>query len=320
MIQRRLRVGYTRAGRLIDMLERRGVISGYEGSKPRQVLITAGGPVRASSSGDEGRAEPLPSRRRVAPLRLRAGHNVRVDDGSRNHPARGAKSPQSRLSEVEAATKIRVRFLRAIENEEWDVLPGGVYTRGFIRTYADLSRPRRRAARRGLPREQRRGPAGRRRRAVEPALSAGAAGAAAGAAAGSLAVVVVAALVGVAWSRSRLAERRRRAVARRAAPRRRRRARRQAHAQPAKAAGAGVAVSLDADRRSLGLPARRRGQAAGRRRRSSTPGAEEGPFRSGSFTVSFGNGEVEMHIDGKDSEIPASSSPIGYAIDARRRR
>ena len=39
MIQRRLRVGYTRAGRLIDMLERRGVISGYEGSKPRQVLI-----------------------------------------------------------------------------------------------------------------------------------------------------------------------------------------------------------------------------------------------------------------------------------------
>jgi S-DNA-T family DNA segregation ATPase FtsK/SpoIIIE len=40
MMQRRLRVGYTRAGRLIDMLERRGVISGYEGSKPRQVLIS----------------------------------------------------------------------------------------------------------------------------------------------------------------------------------------------------------------------------------------------------------------------------------------
>jgi len=39
ILQRRLRVGYTRAGRLIDMLERRGVISGYEGSKPRRVLI-----------------------------------------------------------------------------------------------------------------------------------------------------------------------------------------------------------------------------------------------------------------------------------------
>jgi S-DNA-T family DNA segregation ATPase FtsK/SpoIIIE len=40
MLQRRMRLGYTRAGRLIDMLERRGVISGYEGSKPRSVLIS----------------------------------------------------------------------------------------------------------------------------------------------------------------------------------------------------------------------------------------------------------------------------------------
>jgi len=40
LLQRRLRVGYTRAGRLIDMLERRGIISGYEGAKPRQVLVT----------------------------------------------------------------------------------------------------------------------------------------------------------------------------------------------------------------------------------------------------------------------------------------
>jgi S-DNA-T family DNA segregation ATPase FtsK/SpoIIIE len=39
LLQRRLRVGYTRAGRLIDMLERRGIVSGYEGSKPRRVLI-----------------------------------------------------------------------------------------------------------------------------------------------------------------------------------------------------------------------------------------------------------------------------------------
>ena len=49
LLQRRLRVGYTRAGRLIDMLERRGIISGYEGSKPRRVLI------------DEGALERIPS-------------------------------------------------------------------------------------------------------------------------------------------------------------------------------------------------------------------------------------------------------------------
>ena len=50
MLQRRLRLGYTRAGRLIDMLERRGVISGYEGSKPRQVLVGAGDVERVIAS------------------------------------------------------------------------------------------------------------------------------------------------------------------------------------------------------------------------------------------------------------------------------
>jgi DNA segregation ATPase FtsK/SpoIIIE, S-DNA-T family len=59
MIQRRLRVGYTRAGRLIDMLERRGVISGYEGSKPRQVLITQADLTRVLGAGDESRPEPV---------------------------------------------------------------------------------------------------------------------------------------------------------------------------------------------------------------------------------------------------------------------
>jgi DNA segregation ATPase FtsK/SpoIIIE, S-DNA-T family len=58
MIQRRLRVGYTRAGRLIDMLERRGVISGYEGSKPRQVLITEADLQRVLGGGEVA-AEPV---------------------------------------------------------------------------------------------------------------------------------------------------------------------------------------------------------------------------------------------------------------------
>ena len=39
-IQRKFKVGYARAGRIIDQLEERGIISGYQGSKPRQVLMT----------------------------------------------------------------------------------------------------------------------------------------------------------------------------------------------------------------------------------------------------------------------------------------
>src|SRR5438874_10274199 len=42
------------------------------------------------------------------------------------------------ISEVEARTKIRVKYLRAIENEEWDLLPGPVYTKSFLRGYGDL--------------------------------------------------------------------------------------------------------------------------------------------------------------------------------------
>ena len=53
MLQRRLRVGYTRAGRLIDMMERRGVISGYEGSKARQVLVTEADLPRILTALDE---------------------------------------------------------------------------------------------------------------------------------------------------------------------------------------------------------------------------------------------------------------------------
>jgi len=42
------------------------------------------------------------------------------------------------ISEVETRTKIRAKYLRALENEEWDLLPGPVYVKSFLRTYGDF--------------------------------------------------------------------------------------------------------------------------------------------------------------------------------------
>ncbi|MFA5116607.1 MAG: DNA translocase FtsK, partial [Candidatus Omnitrophota bacterium] len=39
ILQRRLRLGYTRAARIIDMMEQEGMVGPYEGSKPRRILI-----------------------------------------------------------------------------------------------------------------------------------------------------------------------------------------------------------------------------------------------------------------------------------------
>ena len=102
MLQRRLRLGYTRAGRLIDMLERRGVISGYEGSKPRQVLIAEGDVPRVLAAlprraGPAARRTADVARRRglsgVAPRRPVAfGPHGR----DRDHAARGAHARADR--------------------------------------------------------------------------------------------------------------------------------------------------------------------------------------------------------------------------------
>ena len=43
--------------------------------------------------------------------------------------------------------------------------------------------------------------------------------------------------------------------------------------------------------------------------------AREGPFRSKGFSVAFGNGAVEMEIDGSPAHLPESSSPIAFAVD-----
>ncbi len=58
MLQRRLHVGYSRAARLVDIMERRGIVGGFEGSKPRAVLMTMEQYHHVFESKKEETAEP----------------------------------------------------------------------------------------------------------------------------------------------------------------------------------------------------------------------------------------------------------------------
>jgi len=216
------------------------------------------------------------------------------------------------LSEVEAATRIRFRFLRAIEDEEWDVLPGGVYTRGFIRTYASflgLDGDR-------LVSDYRESVEPWHRSADAPQSQPDSGAASSGLRGVALAPLVVIAVIAVAviaivaipsgGGGGSGPVHHRHSVARKAKPEAK-------PAAPVVKTGVTVELTASAEVWACVLNAKGKALVDGLILEA---GAEEGPFHSGSFTVSFGNGEVKMLIDGREAEIPATSSPIGYAIDS----
>ncbi len=213
------------------------------------------------------------------------------------------------LEEVEAAIKIRVRYLQAMENEEWDALPGGAYTRGFVRTYAiylGLDGER-------LADDYRRSfaPSGGERvpKRVEPVPAAPRRGG--GGISGRLlavvvclalvAVLVVIAVAGGGGSSSpspKGAEKSHQ---------------KQQQAQPAATKKPGVAVRLAATGEVwvCVLNAAAKPLVDGQ---ILAEGAEAGPFRSGRFEIALGNGSVAMFVDGKRAAVEESSSPVGYEI------
>jgi Helix-turn-helix domain len=213
------------------------------------------------------------------------------------------------LSQVEEATRIRARYLRAIESEDWDVLPGDVYARSFIRTYATYL---------GLDGERLAEEFRRATRSEEkPAANvvvAGSGGPRSPTGGRAMTIAVVAALVGAVVAIGLATSDEDSTVT--------------VGGERTGKTPTDNAVSLPSDEtRRPGLSIELTATAevwvclldAGGRPLVNgqilSPGAEEGPFRSGSFTVSFGNGEVSMTIDGKEAEIPATSSPVGYSID-----
>lgn len=217
------------------------------------------------------------------------------------------------LSEVEAAIKIRVRYLQAMENEEWDALPGGAYTRGFIRTYAAylgldgerLADDYRRAT----------GPAGGERapKRVEPVPTARRGRRPLVSSRLVIAVVclvLVAVVIGIALAGGNGGSSSSSTAVSNGTKARKK------HAQaPAATSKPGVAVRLTATAEVWVclLDAKEEPLVDGQ---ILEEGAEAGPFRSNGFEVAFGNGSVAMFVDGKQADVPESSSPVGYRVDS----
>jgi cytoskeleton protein RodZ len=215
------------------------------------------------------------------------------------------------LSEVEDAIKIRARFLRALENEEWDVLPGEIYTRAFIKTYASyLGLDGERLAEDYRESTGGGGPAERPPPRVEPALSGRRTSGRPGIGGRVLAVVIVAALIGIlvaiglASGGGDSSGKKSETAAEKG----------NGNGQKAQVAAPGVAVSLEATD-EVWVCMVDAGEEPVIDGVILAPGEQEGPFRSKGFSVAFGNGSVEMEIDGKPAHLPESSSPIGFAVD-----
>lgn len=220
------------------------------------------------------------------------------------------------LSEVEAAIKIRVRYLQAIENEEWDALPGGAYTRGFIRTYAQylgldgerLADDYRRAT--APP-----GGAERAPKRVEP-VPTGARKPRSRLSSrlliGAVSLLLVAVVVGIALAGGDGSS----STPSPAAKNESEPGAREVQQSTTPAAKPGVAVRLVATAEVWAclLDAAEKALVDGQ---ILAAGEEAGPFRSSGFELALGNGSVEMFVDGERAEIEESSSPVGYAVDER---
>lgn len=226
------------------------------------------------------------------------------------------------IAEVETATKIRAKYLRALENEEWDLLPGPTFVKTFLRTYGDylgldskiLVEEYRQRYERVSPSELmpfggslsgRRQP--RRVPAIPPFAIVGLV---------VLALLAILFVLGTSEPEEEAREPNRAGVAEpspepTSTPARRER-RRPAASPVARlqisATGTVNVCLVDASGevliRSVNLQ-------AGDRTRT---------FRSKRFRVTFGNENARFRLNGKTYRVPPSRNAIGYEITAKRRR
>jgi cytoskeleton protein RodZ len=216
------------------------------------------------------------------------------------------------IEEVHERTKIRVRYLRAIEDEEWGLLPGSAYARGFIRAYATLVGLDAEAlvedfARRVPPEEDLypsdpvlEDPLGIGRR---PGFGPGALVALV--AVGILGLFLVLGLTGGDEGGDG------------------RRAQRKPSPEP-EVTTTSTTQAPKPEPSEVTLRLVPTGTVwmcvVDERDREVVDGQileaddEQGPFEGARFQVAFGNGDVEMSVNGEDATVPESASPLGFVV------
>jgi hypothetical protein len=215
------------------------------------------------------------------------------------------------LTEAERVTKIRVKFLRAMEEERWEALPEPVYARGFLSTYArflelddePLLEEYRRTAE-GADRVEsiplgaiRAGGLRPRRKPVKPALLA-----AVGLVTALLLGLVIVGLLessgdgGKPVRRQASTPTRSGTVATTGEP-----AASSTVSLDLRSTAAVWVCLVDSGDRALVAETLQTGEL-------------RGPFDGKSFEVTFGNGSVEMTVDGQAAKVPAAAEPLGYRI------
>jgi cytoskeleton protein RodZ len=223
------------------------------------------------------------------------------------------------MTEVEAATKIRAKYLRALENEEWDLLPGPTFVKTFLRTYAEfldldprllVEEYRQRYERpstqdltpfgTGMGSQRRRR---RQRRPIGPFLVV---------LGGIAAVLVVLYLLGVVWGNSPEGPAPNRSAAT-PTPTATATPAKKSSSKKKKAAPTRVALRLTATSRVYACVEDATGKAVVNRQ-TLEPGKSTKTFRSQRFRLNLGSGAVRMTVGGKSYKAANVGAPIGYEI------
>jgi cytoskeleton protein RodZ len=222
------------------------------------------------------------------------------------------------ITEVEAGTKIRAKYLRALENEEWDLLPGPTFVKTFLRSYADyLGLDSRLLVEEYKQRYERPSsveltpfarPGGRRERRRRSVLGPGLAVVL------GIAVLLAALYALGTWGNDDGGNREPNTVAS-PSPTSTSKAKRK-RARPAaprrvtlQIVPTGTVNVCLVDARGRPLIDNRDLQAGQRSRR----------YRGRRFAVSFGNGQARMRVGGRMIDVPDRSTPVGYELRAGKR-